>query len=343
MDDGSRSRPGTGTVSRRGMLSAVGLAGAGAAVASLAGGCSAASTTSAAAVSGSSDGGKPGRVYYWVSHGAPGDQIWVLALRGARQVAKDLGVTVRTSLLNNNVAAQESAITSAIAAGAAGIATTSPQPHMLSPLVARAKAAGIPVVTFNVDDPSCGRAAFVGPDSTDVGKLWAQFLVQNKLVKPGDTVFLPVEQAGAAYQVLETSGINSVFRPLRIKAEVFQAGADPAASTTAMQNYLTAHPGVSAMIGLGDQVTSNTENVFKALGWAPGKIPVVGWGNTLASAQAVQHGYIKTALWQYPDSQGYLPITLLKMINDGFLEGFSIETLEFYDKNTVGEFMKYLH
>lgn len=48
-------------------------------------------------------------------------------------------------------------------------------------------------------------------------------------------------------------------------------------------------------------------------------------------------------MWQYPDSQGYLPVTLLKMINDGFLEGFDIETLEFYDKNTVGEFMKFLH
>jgi simple sugar transport system substrate-binding protein len=321
MDDGSRSHPTTGAISRRGALSTVGMAGLGAAVASLAGGCSAGSATSAAAASASTDGQKRGRVYYWISHGAPGDQIWVLALRGARQVGKDLGVTVRTSLLNNNVAAQENAITSAIAAGAAGIATTSPQPHMLSPLVAQAKAAGIPVVTFNVDDPSSGRVAFVGPNSTDVGKLWAQYLVQNKLVKPGDTVFLP----------------------LRINAEVFQAGADPAASTTAMQNYLTAHPGVAAMIGLGDQVTSNTENVFKALGWAPGKIPVVGWGNTLASAQAVQQGYIKTALWQYPDSQGYLPITMLKMINDGFLEGFNIETLEFYDKSTVGDFMKFLH
>jgi simple sugar transport system substrate-binding protein len=341
MNDKQSASSGTGSLSRRGMLRAVGATGLGAAVASLAAGCTSGGTSTAAAASSAPK--RTGSVYYWISHGAPGDQIWVLALRGARQVGTDLGVTVRTSLLDNNVAAQENAITSAIAAGAAGIATTSPQPHVLGPLVAKAKAAGIPVVTFNVDDPSCGRVAFTGPNSTDVGKLWAQFLVQEKLVKPGDTVFLPVEQAGAAYQVLETSGINSVFQPMHIKAEVFQAGADPAASTTAMQNYLSAHPGVSAMIGLGDQVTSNTENVFKALGWAPGKIPVVGWGNTLASAQAVQQGYIKTALWQYPDSQGYLPITLLKMINDGFLEGFDIETLKFYDKTTVGEFMKFLH
>jgi simple sugar transport system substrate-binding protein len=341
MNDKQTAGPTKNSLSRRGMLGATGAAGLGAAVAALAAGCSSTGTDSAKAAA--SPGSQGSSVYYWVSHGAPGDQIWVMALHGAQQAGKDLGVTVRTSLMNNNVAAQESAITSAIAADAAGIATTSPQANVLGPLVAQAKAAGIPVVTFNVDDASSGRTAFIGPNSIDVGKMWAQYLVQNKLVKPGNTVFLPVEQAGAAYQVLETSGINSVFQPLGIKANVFQAGADPAASTTAMQNYLTAHPDVAAMIGLGDQVTSNTENVFKALGWAPGKIPVVGWGNTLASAQAVQQGYIKTALWQYPDSQGYLPISLLKMISDGFLQGYDVETLKFYDSTTVSSFMKFLH
>lgn len=137
-------------------------------------------------------------VFYWISHGAPGDQIWVLAENGASKAGPDLGVTVRTSLLNNNVQQQEEAITSAIAAKAAGIATTSPQAGVLKPLVRQAAAAGIPVLTMNVDDPDSGRLAFVGPNSFSVGQGWAQYLLDNKLIKAGDTVWLPVEQVGAA-------------------------------------------------------------------------------------------------------------------------------------------------
>lgn len=324
-------------ISRRALLGTAGAAGLGVALAACGG-----STSSAAGTSGHGKSAS-NSVFYWISHGAPGDQIWVLADQGATKAGTDLGVTVRTSLLNNNVAQQEEAITSAIAARAAGIATTSPQPGVLGPLLSKARAAGIPVVTLNVDDVNSGRLAFVGPASTDVGKGWAQYLVENKLVKSGDTVWLPVEQVGAAYQLLETSGINSVLQPLGIKTDVFQAGADPAASTSAMTNYLRAHPNLTAMIGLGDQVTSNTEHVFNGLGWSPGKIPVVGWGNTLASAQAVQQGYIRAAYWQYPDSQGYMPIVLLHMLTRGLAIGYDITTLKLYDKTTVDAFVKYLH
>jgi ABC-type sugar transport system substrate-binding protein len=109
MDDSSKARHEAGAISRRGVLGAAGAAGLSVAVASLAG-CSSGSGSAAAAAAGST-ATKSGSVYYWISHGAPGDQIWVLALDGARKAGKDLGVTVRTSLLNNNVAAQEEAIT----------------------------------------------------------------------------------------------------------------------------------------------------------------------------------------------------------------------------------------
>jgi len=327
-------------LSRRAFLGAAGAAGATAAAISVVpglGGVAAASTRGA--VHPNATGSGP---YYWISHGAPGDQIWVIALKGAKQAASDLHVTVRTSMFNNDIPSQEEAITAAIVANAAGIATTSPAPNTLPKLVQKARNAGIPVVTFNADDTTADRIAFVGADLTAVGTTWAQYLVDNKLVKAGDSVFLPVEVAGASYQVLETTGINKVFQPLGIKAEVFQAGADPAASTAAMQSYLTAHPNTSAMIGLGDQVTSNTPTVFKALGWAPGKIPVVGWGNTSDTAQGVKQGYINAAGWQYPDSQGYQPIVLLKMVNDGLGAGYNVQTFLLYDKATVAQYMQFL-
>lgn len=90
MDDKQATGSGRSSLTRRGMLSAAGAAGVGAAVASLAAGCISAGTSAAASAG---PARQAGSVYYWISHGAPGDQIWVLALRGARQVGKDLGVT----------------------------------------------------------------------------------------------------------------------------------------------------------------------------------------------------------------------------------------------------------
>jgi simple sugar transport system substrate-binding protein len=323
-------------LSRRRMLSAAGLV----SVAGAAAACSSGTSATSAASSGS---GHSGQTFYWVSHGAPADQVWVIANQGATQAGKDFGANVRISFHNNDVASQKEALTSAIAAKATGIATSSPEPKVLDDVVAQATQAGIPVVTFNSDDTTASRLAYVGADLTTAGTIWANYLLDNGLVKPGDTVWLPVEAAGASYQVLETSGIKSVFGAKNISVEVFQAGSDPAGSTSAMQNYLTAHQGsVKAMIGLGDQVTSNVENVFKALGWAPGKIPVVGWGNTKATAQAVSGGYVSAALWQYPDSQGYLPIALLKMYKDGLAVGYDVPTMALYTKETVSSYEKFL-
>jgi simple sugar transport system substrate-binding protein len=251
-------------------------------------------------------------------------------------------VSVKTSLFGGDVAAQEEAITAAIAANAAGIATTSPSPNTIPKLVKKARDAGIPVVTFNSDDTTADRIAYVGADLTTVGVQWAQYLVQNKLVKAGDTVFCPVEVAGASYQVLETTGINSIFAPLHIKADVFEAGSTPAPSTAAMESYLIAHPNVNAMICLGDQVATDVEGVFKALHWPPHKIPVVGWGDTSAIAHSVQAGYMDAAMFQYPDSQGYMPILLLKMVNDGLAAGYNISTSSLYDKTTVAGILKHM-
>lgn len=322
------------SISRRNLLSIAGLAGVGVGVAACTDGTEEPSTGSA---------GASGGTFYWLSHGSPSDQIWALANQGATAAGKDLKVSVRTSFHQNDTASQKEALTSAIAAKPAGIATSIPQPGVLTDVIKQALAAKIPVVTLNSDEPESGRIAYVGADLTQAGATWATFLLDNKLVKSGDKVWLPVEVAGASYQVLETTGIRSVFDRNGIAVEVFQAGADPARSLAAMQDYLTANgDGVRAIIGLGDLVMSNIQKAFAAVGWQAGKIPVVGWGNEKATAEAVKAGYVNAAMWQYPDSQGYLPIILLKMLSQGLAAGYTVSTTALYTAETVASYEKYL-
>ena len=110
-------------------------------------------------------------------------------------------------------------------------------------------------------------------------------------VKKGDVVWMPVEVPGASYGVLETQGIASVFDPLGIEYQIFDAVYDPVLSISNMTDFLTANRSkIDAMIGLGDMVTGNVKEVFDTVGIKPGDLPVVGWGNSPQTANAVKRG-----------------------------------------------------
>ena len=274
--------------------------------------------------------------FYWISHGSSGDPIWIFALRGAKQAAKDLDVNLKTSFHQNDISTHQEAFKSAIAAGADGIASSSPDQGVLKDEVAMAKERGIPVVFFNADDPTTKRDAYVGADNVEVGKSWANYLVENDLVEEGDFVWMPVEVPGATYQREETKGIASVFDPLGIEYDVFDAKYDPVQSLQNMKNYLSSHKKkVDAIIGLGDMVMGNMKEAFDAAGLEPGDIPVVGWGNSAETAKEVMDGYVQAATWQYPQSQGYMPIALLNMAHKGMPIGYDIVTVALYEKENA--------
>jgi simple sugar transport system substrate-binding protein len=334
-EEGGASAHDNPQLTRRGLFAAAGVAGLGVALAGRESGKAHAAVARRGAQ-------KP--VYYWISHGDTGDQIWVIAQGGAARAAKDLGVTVRTSFHQTDVSSHKEAFNSAIAAGATGIASSSPQPGVLAKEIASATSRGIPVIMFNTDDPGTKRVAYVGADLQSVGAQWANYLVSRKLVKSGDFVWMPVEVPGASYGVVETQGISRVFKQAGVDYDVFDAGGlDPAKEIAAMTDYMTANASkVKGIIGLGDLVTSNVQKVLQNTGVGAGKIPVVGWGNTKATADAVKSGFVNAAMWQYPDSQGYQPIVLLNMIHNGLAAGYNIPTQALYDKKNVGQYSKYL-
>lgn len=273
-----------------------------------------------------------GLVFYWISHGQAGDAIWDTAIAGAEQAGEDLGVEVRTSFHSTNVPSHIEAFQAAIAAGADGIATSAPAPDVLIEVVAEAKAAGIPVVFFNTDDPATERDAYVGADLFVVGQQWANYLVNNGLVESGDFVYMPVEVPGASYQVLETEGIASVFEPLGIEFDVQGTEYDQATSNVNLTDYLIANmDDVDAIIALGDIVAAQVGPVFTELGVEPGEIPVVGWGNSSLTAQAIKDGYFNAATFQVPYAQGYMPIMMLRMAANGEPIGFNVTTQAMYE------------
>jgi simple sugar transport system substrate-binding protein len=272
------------------------------------------------------------KTFYWISHGGPADPVWTYFLQGAEQWATDTGHTVNTSFHSGDVPSQQEAVRAAIASGADGICSTSPDPGSMVDVVAEARAAGIPIVNFNTPDDAPDWNAYVGGDLLYVGRSWAQYLVDNGHVEEGDFVWMPVEVPGASYGVEEEKGIAEVFEPLNITWEVTDATLDQAEVITRMTDYITANRDrISAMIGLGDMVTGSVKRVWDQSGVQPGEIPVVGWGNSLDTTQEVTDGYVAAAMWQDPQATSYMCLSSLLMETSDIPIGFNIITGALYE------------
>ena len=291
----------------------------------------------AAAATADAAGAADKKTFYLLSHGGATDAFWVDWNAGAVKACQELDVTCKISFSGGDMAAQKEAFASALAAKPDGIATTSAQPGLWMKEVGEAKGAKIPIVFFNTDDPATGRLAYVGADLEEAGQIWAKYLLDHKMVKKGDKVFLPVEVPGASYQQLETKGVASVFDPLGIKYDVVDAGTDPAGIIAKMTDYVVAnHP--PAVIALGDSVAASIKRVFDGAGVKAGAIPVVGWGNSKETAEEVEQGYVNAAAWQFPSAQGFMPVALLKLAASGEPIGYDIHTFSLYDKSNAATF-----
>jgi len=275
------------------------------------------------------------KTFFYVSHGAPTDPVWTYFGQGAEMWADSTGHNVNISFWSGDVPTHQEAIRAAIAAGADGIVSSTPDPGSLNEVVAEARAAGIPIV--NINTPSdADWDAYVGGDLVDYGEAWAQYLVDKELVAEGDFVWMPVEVAGATYGVLEEEGIAKVFTPMNITWEVTDNTLDQAEIITRMSDYLLANRDkIDAIIGLGDLVTGSIKRVFDQVGVEAGEIPVVGWGNSLDTTQEVLNGYVNAAQWQDPLATSWIGLSIADMGASGVPPGFDVIVGALYEADTA--------
>lgn len=285
--------------------------------------------------------------FYWICHGSEGLPIFTIASNAARDTAKVLGVDLKISFHHNDAASQKEAFASAIAAGADVIISTNPAIGVLRDNVKLARQKGIKVITINTHDPDAPADqrpdAYVGTSMYKLGIEWASYLVDNKLVKKGDKVWLPVEVPGATYETEESRGIKAVFGPLGIKTELFDTGYDPSGCLTNMIDYLTAHrKEISAVVAMGDVVAEQIKPAFDKVGIKPGTLPVVGWGNALNTAKAVKEGYINAATWQFPEVLGYMSVFMGYEAWKGWPINYDVFAQYLFTKKDVDKYIEIL-
>lgn len=243
-----------------------------------------------------------------VTHG-DGGSFWSVAKKGAEDAAKAEGVTLDYQESNNDPSKQAQLIEAEVAKGVKGIAVSVPNAEGIKDALAKATAAGIPIVTLNsgADDyKALGAITHVGQTETVAGEG-----AGAKLKAEGAKKLLCVihEQSNIGLQQ-RCSGAKSTFGAV----ENFQVTgtADITKTQTEIASKLQADNTIDAVLTLNPDIATAAVD---AVATASSKAKIATFDLSADVVKDIQAGTVDFAIDQQQYLQGYLPIVFLKLFN----------------------------
>lgn len=230
---------------------------------------------------------------------------------GALAAGKDFGVKVEFVgpigiKADEEVAFIENAITKKVS----GLAISNVNGEALNPVIDKALAANIPVVTFNSEAPGSKRIAFFGQDLVSSGKAAAESLI-NVMGDKGEVMVITGEAAASWSQDRE-KGVRTVLEqhPSIKVVNTISAGWEEQAQYAAIENAIRANPGLTGIISLDAATTPATGRALKRTEHAT-KIHHVGFDLIPETLDNIKAGVTDVSLSQNPYQQGYMPVKAL--------------------------------
>ncbi|MET7652942.1 substrate-binding domain-containing protein [Streptomyces sp. NPDC005486] len=239
-----------------------------------------------------------------ITHGAKGDAFWELVRKGAEAAAAKDGVDL-TYASDSDADGQAELVREAVSDRVDGIAVTLAKPQAMKSPVARAKAAGIPVVGLNsgIDAwRSVGLLEYFGQDESVAGRA-----VGDKLDSLGAKHALCVihERGNVALEA-RCAGVKKTFTG---ETEMLYVdGTDMDAMTATVEARLRQEPDIDEVITLGAQFALAA---VQAAGKADSKAKVATFDLNKDLVTAVRDGDVQFAVDQQPYLQGYLAVDAL--------------------------------
>lgn len=219
------------------------------------------------------------------------------------------------------------------------LAISSVSTDALAPLIDRLVADGIPVITYNTDNPDSARLVFAGQDLVQSGRE-AGKLMADVLGGEGKVMITTLDAAaqwsldreGGAREALEAVDGIEVVRTLN-------TGTDPQEIYAAIENAMLADPSITGILSLeccstpaaGEWVSRNNKT---------GEIKVVGFDLLDQTVELVNDKVVQATIDQAPERQGFEAVNLLV----SFLKGETIDDLDtgvgIYTPDNIAEVMK---
>ncbi|GAA4029335.1 sugar ABC transporter substrate-binding protein [Streptomyces sp. NBC_01352] len=250
-----------------------------------------------------------------ITHAAPGDTFWDLIRKGAQAAAaKDNIKLVYSS--DPNAGNQANLVQNAIDQKVDGIALTAAKPDAMKDVVAKARAAGIPVVGFNsgVDDwKRLGMLEYFGQDENIAGQAFGERL--NEL--GAKHALCVIQEQGQVALEARCAGLKKGFSG---KTDtLYVNGTDMPSVKSTITAKLKQDSSIDQVVTLGAPIALTA---VQSLSDAGTKAKIATFDLNKQLVKAVQDGTIEFAVDQQPYLQGYLAVDAMWLYkNNGNVSG----------------------
>lgn len=258
--------------------------------------------------------------------------------QGVEQAVQDLGVDARmVGPVGGNADEQIAELENLIETGIDGIAISSASTDALAPIIDRALADGIPVVTYNTDNPASNRLAFVGQDLVQSGRE-AGKLMCDVLGSEGQILITTLDaaaqwsidrEAGAREALSECPGIEVL--------STVNTGTEPQQIYSSIENAMLANPTATGILSLECCSTPAAGEYVKRNGLTE-QVKVVGFDLLPETVQLVTEGVIAATIDQAPERQSFEAVKLLLDVVNGKTVTDIDTGVKVYTPENIGEY-----
>lgn len=218
------------------------------------------------------------------------------------------------------------------------LAISSVSTDALSTLIDRLMAEGVPVITYNTDNPDSARLVFAGQDLIQSGRE-AGALMGDVLDGEG-RVMITTLDAAAQWSLDRESGAREAlgqFDGIEV-VRTLNTGTDPQEIFAAIENAMLADPSITGILSL-ECCSTPSAGEWVARNNRVGEIKIVGFDLLDQTVELVSEGVIQATIDQAPERQGYEAVNLLVQ----FLSGEPIDDLDtgvgVYTPDNIAEVM----
>ncbi len=242
-----------------------------------------------------------------VTHSDEGS-FWSVVKKGAQQAAKDEGVKLIWSPSNNDPQKEAQLIDAAVSQKVDGLAVSVPNADAIKGSLAKAKAAGIPIITLNSgaeDFQKLGAITHVGQTETIAGKAAGEKLKAAGVKK----VLCVIHEQNNIGLAQRCQGVKQGFGGPVTNQQV-KGTADIATTQTEIKSKLQADKSYDGVITLNPDIAAAAKTAIKGAG-SNAKLATFDLSPQLITD--IKNGDVLFAVDQQQYLQGYLPVVFLKL------------------------------
>jgi simple sugar transport system substrate-binding protein len=289
------------------------------AVALVAAGCGGGSSSSSSSSGSSASGGQgdnvkltqgSGLTFAMVTHSDEGS-FWSVVKKGAQAAAQAEGVKLIWSPSNNDPQKEAQLIDAAVSQKVDGLAVSVPNASAIRGSLAKAKAAGIPIITLNsgeTDSKALGAITHVGQDEVVAGRAAGEKLKAAGVKK----VLCVIHEQGNIGLQQRCQGVKEGFGGPVTNQQV-KGTADIATTQTEIKSKLQADKSYDAVITLNPDIASAAKTAIKG---ASSDAKLATFDVTPSVIKDIENGDVLFAVDQQQYLQGYLPVVFLKLYKE---------------------------